>query len=142
LSVLLNAENPKHVRALQRLATELPIWLTTVNGNGQPQTSPVWFWWDDEAFHLFSRPDAPKVANMRGNPRVSLHLQASETADEDVVIFEGLAAFEAGAPDPDWYEPYVEKYRHLIEEYGWTPESMLEEYSMALRITPSRVRVD
>lgn len=140
--MVLSAENPKHLRTLERLATEIPIWLTTVNGAGQPQPSPVWFWWDGAIFHLLSRPDTPKVANMRGNPRVALNLQASKTADDDVVIFEGLAAFDDGAPDPDWYVPYVEKYRHLIDEYGWTPQSMLEEYSTPFRVTPSRVRVD
>jgi len=126
---------------LHRLATEIPIWLTTVNEVGQPQTSPVWFWWDGGSFHLLSRPGAPKVANVGGNPRVSLNLQASDTADDDVVIFEGLAEFDPGPPDPDWYIPYVAKYGSLIEAYGWTPESMLEEYSTPFRVTPTRVRV-
>ena len=73
---VLDPANPLHARAAERLASEIPIWLTTVDADGQPQTSPVWFWWDGEIFHLFSKPDAPKVANMRSNSHVSLNLQA------------------------------------------------------------------
>ena len=138
---ILDPGNPKHVRAAERLATEIPIWLTTVDANGQPQSSPVWFWWDGAVFHLFSKPDAPKVGNLRGNPRVSLNLQASDTADDDVAIFEGIAEIDPAAPHPDNFPAYIEKYRHLIQDYGWTPESMLEEYSVAFRVTPTRVRM-
>jgi PPOX class probable F420-dependent enzyme len=140
--VLLDSTDPKHARAAERLASEIPIWLTTVNDQRQPQSSPVWFWWDGEVFHLLSKPDAPKVRNMRANSRVSLNLQASETADDDIVIVEGLGTFDPGAPDPALYDPYLEKYRGLIDEYGWTPESMLAEYSTPFRITPTRFRVD
>jgi len=134
--------NPKHARASERLATEIPIWLTTVNGKGQPQTSPVWFWWDGDVVHVFSKPDTPKVRNLRANPRVSLHLQASDTADDDVVILEGLAEFDPEPPTVERFTEYVGKYRGLIDEYGWTPDGMLGEYSVGLRITPTRVRVD
>lgn len=138
---MLDPKDPKHARAAERLASEIPIWLTTVDANGQPQSSPVWFWWDGAVFHLATKPDATKVANLRGNPRVSLNLQASETADDDIVIIEGVVEFDLGSPDPAWLVPYVEKYASLIESYGWTPESMLAEYSVTFSVTPSRVRV-
>jgi PPOX class probable F420-dependent enzyme len=141
--VVLDSTNPKHARALERLETETPIWLTTVDADGQPQSSPVWFWWDGEVFHFWSKPDTPKVRNMRGNPRVSLHLQASDTADDDVVIFEGVAEVDAGPSDAAWFPSFVEKYRSLIEEYGWTVgEGEAAEYSLRFRVTPTRIRVD
>ncbi len=141
--MVLDPTNPKHVRAAERLATEIPIWLTTVDAEGQPQSSPVWFWWDGEVFHLWSRPDTPKVRNVRGNPRVSLHLQASDTADDDVVIFECVAEFEPGPSDAAWFPAFSEKYRSLIELYGWTlGEGVAAEYTVAFRVTPTRVRVD
>jgi len=31
--------------ALGRLDTELMAWVTTVNPDGQPQSSPIWFLW-------------------------------------------------------------------------------------------------
>ncbi|HEX2362851.1 MAG TPA: hypothetical protein VHI11_12325 [Jiangellaceae bacterium] len=33
--------------ALRRLQTEAHVWLTTVRSDCQPQTSVIWFWWDD-----------------------------------------------------------------------------------------------
>ena len=33
-------------RVERRLRTEEVIWLTTVDGQGMPQPSPVWFVWD------------------------------------------------------------------------------------------------
>jgi PPOX class probable F420-dependent enzyme len=141
--VLFDPANPKHARALERLATEFPIWLTTVDADGRPQSSPVWFWWDGEVFHMWSKPDTPKVRNIRGNPRVSLHLQASDTADDDVVIFEGIAEIEAGESDGAWLPAFTEKYRPLIESYGWTAgEGEAAEYSLLFHVTPTRVRVD
>ena len=134
--------NPKHARASERLATEIPIWLTTVNGKGQPQTSPVWFWWDGDVVHVFSKPDTPKVRNLRENPRVSLHLAASDTADDDVVIFEGLTEIDREPPRAEGLSAFVDKYRELIASYGWTPESYFADYSVGLRITPTRIRVD
>ena len=138
--MFLDPKNPKHARAVELLATEIPIWLTTVNAGGQPQSSPVWFWWDGEVFHLFSKPDSPKVANIQGNPRVSLNLRASETADDDVVILEGVAEFEPGEPDPEWNKHFQDKYRALVESYGWSDEDR-GEYSIVFRVTPTRVRV-
>jgi PPOX class probable F420-dependent enzyme len=139
---IFDAANPKHVRAAERLESDVPIWLTTVAPKGQPQTSPVWFWWDGDVFHVFSKPDAPKVRNIGENPRVSLHLNASETADDDVVIFEGIVEIDPAPVTADRFPAYVKKYRGLIDSYGWTPEGMVAEYSVGLRITPTRIRVD
>ena len=71
---------------------------------------------------------------------MSLNLRASETADDDVVIFEGVAEFEPGEPDPAWNEHFQDKYRALVESYGWSDEDK-GEYSMVFRVTPTRVRV-
>jgi PPOX class probable F420-dependent enzyme len=122
------------------LRRELPIWLTTVTPAGQPQTSPVWFLWDGEVFHLISQPDATKIPNLEANPLVSLHLQADVTADEDVLIFEGVVAFDGDTTERDWLPAYIEKYRERIDSYGWTPEGMLAEYSVSFRVTPTRIR--
>ena len=31
--------------------------MTTVRSDGQPQTVPVWFLWDDEGFLIYSQPN-------------------------------------------------------------------------------------
>ena len=141
MTVVLDPANPLHVHAAERLETEVPIWLTTVDADGQPQSSPVWFWWDGGVFHFWSKPDTPKVRNMRGSPHVSLHLQASDTGDDDVVILEGIAEVDVGRSDADWFPAFVDKYRTLIEEYGWTlGEGEAAEYSLRFRVMPTRIR--
>jgi Pyridoxamine 5'-phosphate oxidase len=58
----------------RRLTGEPIGWLTTVNPDGQPQSSPVWFVWDGESLSLRSQPHAGKVRNVGANPGVAFHL--------------------------------------------------------------------
>jgi PPOX class probable F420-dependent enzyme len=122
-----------------RLARELIVWLTTVRSDGQPQSVPVWFVWDGRSFLIYSQRDKPKLRNMARNPRVSLHLRGTEDGG-DIVTIEGTAERASEAQPADRVEPYVFKYRRLIEEYGWTPASFAEDYSEPVRITPTAVR--
>jgi PPOX class probable F420-dependent enzyme len=136
----LDPTDKDHARALERLGSEIPIWLTTVRDDGQPQTSPVWFLWDGEVFHLLSKPGAAKVRNIRANPRVSLHLQASESGGEDLLIVEGNAELEDQLSE-DWLRPYEAKYGRSVEGEAWDIQSMEAEYSLGIKITPTRFRV-
>lgn len=126
--------------AEQRLRDDVAIWLTTVSSEGQPQSTPVWFLWDGETFLLYSRPDTPKLANIARNPKVSLHLDA-ENEGAHVVTVEATARVASGQPPADQVTEYVEKYRGPIAKLGWTPESFASDYSVALRITPTRSQV-
>lgn len=129
-----------HAHAGKRLRTELIVWLTTVVPEGEPQSTPVWFHWDGDVFHVFSQRGKPKLRNISSNPLVSLHLEGGEEGS-DVVTFEGRAEIVPdGAPATSRPE-YIKKYRRLIEGFGWTPESFAGDYSVALRITPSRARI-
>jgi PPOX class probable F420-dependent enzyme len=122
-----------------RLGRELIVWLTTVRGDGQPQSVPVWFLWDDGSFLIFSQRGKPKLRNIEGNPRVSLHLRGSE-AGEEVVTIEATARRDPEAPGADRIEPYIRKYHDRIEHYGWTPASFAEDYSEPIRVSPITVR--
>jgi PPOX class probable F420-dependent enzyme len=135
---LLDAASEKGARAERRLREELVIWLTTVRGDGQPQSIPVWFWWDGESFLVYVKP-GQKLANLRSNPRVALNLNTNP-AGGDVVRFEGTAEALAGHPPAYQVPQYLEKYRARIERNSWTPESFSDEYSQALRILPSVLR--
>jgi PPOX class probable F420-dependent enzyme len=42
--------------AERRLREEQLIWMTTVRSDGQPQSVPVWFFWDGEKFLVYSQP--------------------------------------------------------------------------------------
>jgi len=132
--------DPAHARALERLGTEPFVWLTTVTHDGQPSTTPVWFWWDGERFLLYSQPDKPKLRNIASNPRVGVHLQSDAVGDEDVVIVEGVAEADPQARPLHLVPEYREKYRAAIERNGWTPEGMAGDYSVGVRVTPTSVR--
>src|SRR5437016_3874892 len=102
----------------ERLRREVVIWLTTVRPDGQPQSSPVWFLWDGRTFLIYSLPTSQKLPNIRGNPRVSLHL--NDDQGSDVVSIEGLASIGGDEPPLLGVPEYIEKYRDLIADLGTT----------------------
>ena len=123
---------------LERLRADLVVWLTTVDPDGQPQTSPVWFVWQDGGFLFYSQPHATKLRNLRANRKVALTLGSDETASS-YVTFEGVAALPEG-PRGDQVPAYLQKYEPLIAGEGWTVEWMTGEYSQPVVVTPTRVR--
>jgi PPOX class probable F420-dependent enzyme len=123
----------------RRLKEDLIIWLTTVDAAGQPQTSPVWFWWDGEEVVLFSMARSPKVANIRSNPRVSLNLDGNGQGG-DIVSIEGRAQLFKDRPLTDFPE-YVERYTAKLEAMGYEREPFAHAYSMGIRVRPTRFRV-
>ena len=38
----------------------------------------------------------------------------------------------------DHAQEYIGKYGALIQQFGWTPESMAADYSQAIRVTPTK----
>ena len=124
----------------ERLRTEDIAWITTVTADGQPQSSPVWFLWDDGEFLVYAQPRSWKVRNIRGHPAVSLHLNSDDGGGR-VVTFEASARIAPEQPPVHQAASYLAKYREGIVGLGMSPEQMAAEYSTALRITPTRVRV-
>jgi PPOX class probable F420-dependent enzyme len=123
-----------------RLGAENIAWITTVAADEQPQSSPVWFLWDEGEFLVYAQPHSWKVRNIRVHPKVTLHLN-SDAEGGRVVTFEASARISEGQPPAHEATAYLAKYRDAIAGLGWTPEQMAADYSMALRITPTRVRV-
>lgn len=123
----------------ERLRIESVAWITTVAPGGQPQSSPVWFLWEEGVFLVYAQPHSWKVRNVRANPKVSLHLNSDEGGS--VVTFEGSADISEAHPKAHEVAAYLAKYRKGIARIGMTPEQMGLEYATALRITPTRVRV-
>jgi len=122
-----------------RLETELIVWLTTVTPDGQPQSSPVWFLWEEGEFLVYSLAVTPRVRNIGANPRVSLSFNSDATASSFVTI-EGEARIVADAPLSCDVPAWLAKYRGLIAEYGWSPEGTAADYPTAIRIRPTRFR--
>ncbi len=126
-------------RLQERLRDEEIVWLVTVNPDGVPQPSPVWFHWDGDAMLIFSQPDAPKIRNIGTNATVALHLNSSAEGG-DIAILTGTAEVVADAPRAHEIDDYVTKYERGFGSLGMTPEEMAASYSATIRITIERVR--
>lgn len=130
---------PHGQRAAERLRTEEVIWLTTVGNDGTPQPSPVWFLWEGDTVLIFSKPNAPKIANIKREPRVALHFN-NDAEGGDIVVLTGqaeVAPENAAAVIPN---AYLTKYADGIKDIGLTPDTMTAEYSAVIRVTPTKLR--
>jgi PPOX class probable F420-dependent enzyme len=125
-------------RAARRLKDEVIGWLVTVSPDQTPQPIPVWFLWDGQALLVYSQPDTAKLRNIARNPRVALHLDGDGRGG-DVVVLTGEARLVTDVPPANQVPAYLEKYRQGMARIGMTPEVFARTYSIALRITPTRV---
>jgi PPOX class probable F420-dependent enzyme len=126
-------------RVIQRLREEIIIWLTTVSSNGTPTPAPVWFYWDADAQNvlIYSFGGAKRLDNLRRNPNVALNFDGDGKGG-NIVVFQAEARI---SDDPPAYQmpAYVNIYRdRMVREWG-SPEKFSEQYSVPLRITPTRV---
>jgi PPOX class probable F420-dependent enzyme len=123
-------------RVESRLKEEKIAWMTSVRSDGQPQTVPVWFLWDD-GFLIYSQPNRQKLKNIARNPHVGLNLNSNQRGG-DVVCLEGTARIDENAPPASEVAPYVEKYRESI---GFDVEGFAQTYTVAVRVTLERWQV-
>ena len=125
--------------ALQRLRDDRVGWLTTVTADGQPQTFPIWFLWEDGEALVYSDHRAKRNINLRANPRVSLHLNDDGRGD-DIIVVEGVARFDETTPPVTANPAYLAKYGPWIGEMLGSAEEMHETFNVAIRIRPTRGR--
>jgi PPOX class probable F420-dependent enzyme len=128
-------------RVEQRLRDEQVIWMVTVDSNGTPQPSPVWFYWDadDGSFVIYSRTGTSRERNVQRNPRVSLSFN-TDPDGENVVVFTGDATIDTSQPPPHAHAQYAAKYRAGFTAIGTTPEQFSQDYPLPIVVRPTRVR--
>ena len=131
--------SPSDAHALERLRTDRIGWLTTVRSDGQPQTFPIWFLWEDGEALVYSDRRAKRNENIRTNPRVSLHLD-DDGSGGDIVIVEGEARIDDATPPVTDHAGYLAKYGQWITEYLTSAEEMATVYNVPIRIRPTRGR--
>jgi PPOX class probable F420-dependent enzyme len=127
------------LHALARLDKDMVGWLTTVTPDGQPQTFPIWFLWEDGEALIYSDRRAKRNRNIAANPRVSLHL-GDNGRGGDIVIVEGEARVDEATPPVPQNEAYLAKYGAWINDYLSSPEEMATVYNVPIRIRPTRGR--
>ena len=127
-------------KAREHIESERVIWLTTTGPDWTPHPRPVWFVWDQESFLIYSRPNRGKVAHIPVHPLVSLNFNTdAASGDEDVITFLGEARIVNDAPPAHQQTAYFEKYREAIRALKMTPEEYGATYSIAIRVTPTRL---
>jgi PPOX class probable F420-dependent enzyme len=135
-------DDRQSTRPEQRLRDEQEIWITTIRSDGQPQASPVGFLWDGTSFLILTAPRSQKVRNLRGNPRVALHLDIDRQAEEGggVLTLEGTARLDGDPMSDEEAATYAEKYADALRSAQMTAEEAFAELSAVIRVTPTRVR--
>jgi PPOX class probable F420-dependent enzyme len=140
MTATLDPATPAHAKALERLVDDKIAWLTTVDPDGQPQASPIWFLWDDGEVLLFSDRRARRNGNLADNPRVAFNLH-TDAGGGSVITMEGEARLVPDEPPSSTNAAYQAKYGAWITDYGWTTDWFDEHYPYAIRIAPRRWRV-
>ncbi|GHO70659.1 hypothetical protein KSC_095510 [Ktedonobacter sp. SOSP1-52] len=122
----------------ERLTNEVIAWFTTVRPDGRPHSVPVWFLWEGESVLIFSK-NNQKIRNLAQNPNVVLALDNTDDGG-DVIILEGQArVLSSDEERTDTTLPaYKAKYGAEMQEIGFTPESMGQEYNQVIRVTIDR----
>jgi PPOX class probable F420-dependent enzyme len=126
-------------RVERRLNDEQVAWLITVDPDGTPQPSPVWFLHQAEGVLIYSIPGKPKVRNIESNPRVTLAFNTDPNGG-DVVVLTGEARVEETRPAAIDYPEYLAKYSQSIHRIGMTPESFSGTYSTPIHVRLTQVR--
>lgn len=123
------------------LQKEYFAWLTTVDASGTPQPRPVWFIWEKDSLLIYSQTNAHKLKHIQNNPQVSLHLNSADgKGEERIIVVAGKARIVRSAPPPHKNRAYMKKYKAGIVGMNATPEQFGGLYSVAIRITPTKLR--
>jgi nitroimidazol reductase NimA-like FMN-containing flavoprotein (pyridoxamine 5'-phosphate oxidase superfamily) len=73
--------DPGEIEAL--LALDVPARLATLDHNGFPHVTPLWFLWADGAFYMTSIADRPHLRRLAGNPRAGLLIDTEDPERDD-----------------------------------------------------------
>ena len=73
------------------LLTELHVAvITTLNGDGSPQSTPVWYMPETDLIWVIADQDSLKIRNLKRDPRVSIMI-ATDSSPYRYVVFRGEA---------------------------------------------------
>ncbi len=137
--VLPPENTPFGERVARRLREELMIWLTSVGADGTPQPNPVWFLWDGSTALVYSLTGAARHRHIQRNPHVALNFDGDGTGG-DIIVITGEARIVQDAPPADQLPEFVAKYQEQIARLFGAPANYAAQYTVAIRITPTKVR--
>ena len=118
--------------------------LSTVNRDGSPQSTPVWYMYDEGRFRITTRGDRVKVRNIRRDPRVSL-VVIDTAANGEPLIVSGTAEIVEEGGDEFTYA-MARRYEGRRRGDGEAERLIgiargLGQPRVIVEITPTRVRI-
>lgn len=127
-------------RIERRLQDEQVAWLTTVNGDGRPFPSLIWFLYEEDGTLLiYSQPNKTKLRNIASNAAVSINFNADEHGN-NMIVLDGAAVIDESANPASHHDAYLAKYLDGIKSIDMTAESFAAEYSVPIRVILQKVR--
>jgi PPOX class probable F420-dependent enzyme len=125
---------------LQRfLATKAIVVLATVEADGSPLATPMWFLHGPDALTMISEAATRKVRNLRRDPRVCVVAEAGASAGIRGVIIRGRAEFLAESEERGALVHALLKKYHPDLGRLWGGSAMPADRVM-FRIIPRQVR--
>lgn len=108
--------------------------LATIGPDGEPQTSPVWFHWDEDLIKVSVYETSQKMANIRRDPRVSVSIVDPSDPYRYLEI-RGTAVIHRRDPEMGFLTRMSGKYLGL-DHYPWAQE---EDVEVVISIEPRRI---
>jgi len=132
--------NLAHADVQRFLATKHVVVLATVQPDGSPLATPMWFLHDEVALTMISVDDLQKIRNLHRDPRVCVAAEAANATGGEGrgVIVAGRVEFLAdGAERRALVDRFHAKYPEL--QQFWRGRAMPADRVM-FRIVPARVQ--
>lgn len=115
--------------------------LTTLKRDGRPQLSNiVYLVGDDGTIRISVTGDRAKTANLRRDPRASIHVTADDFWSYCVIEADASMTPEAAAPDDATVDALVDWYRAMSGEHpDWDDyrQAMVSERRLLLTLSPT-----
>ena len=127
------------VRIQRFLATKEVVVLATVQADGPPLATPMWFLHSPDALTMISESDTQKVRNLPRDPRVCVVAEAGGRADMRGVIIQGRAEFLPASEERGALARALLRKYHPELGRRWGGDVMPPDRVM-FRIIPNRVR--
>ncbi len=103
---------------LDLLTTKVPVaHLATINADGTPQVTPVWFAWDGTHILMNTAQGRVKDANMRRDPRVTLEISDPDSSYRYVQLRGRVVEITAEGGDAG-IDALAKKYMG-VDVYPW-----------------------
>jgi PPOX class probable F420-dependent enzyme len=113
--------------------------LATINPDGTPLVTPMWFAPDESTIGMVSVDGVRKVANMRHDPRASFVAETGTGMGIQCVIAEGRIEFVSARDEQlELVDRLHRKYEHLVTRWG---QRALPPNRILFRLRPSRVKL-